>query len=601
MNRVRFAIPALRTVLVLAVSLITLIIIVTFISFNTRQFRQEALTHLHHYAATVTRDIASAVSDYIITENYASLQDTIFSFRRRAHILAITVAGPDGIVIADTRPERLGGHLDRIDRLRTGNEPQILGIDFNRWQVDNVQPIRIGDAVIGYCRVVLDISYIHDGIDTIQQKSLAFGVLVLLVLWALVIGFSLFITRPIEEMIKVAARVGRGDFEQQVEVKGVREIRLLAETFNLMTGAIREREARLRNILDSIPDAVFHADRNKRVLWANKTVRNRHGVSLGEPCYKVLWGRKTECESCCCQDALTSKQRVLTTCQISCGPEGSDLYLDIAAVPLSDSLGRSGGFVVIARDITEMVKADRERAELEAQLRHAQKMEAMGELSASIAHEFGNPLLGVRFLLRHLQDNADLAGEDQSLLAVGLDEVERMQALIRDLKSFYQPSSGQRIPTDIHHRIDNILLFHQNYFKIHRVTVEKRYADSLPEVMVVQDQITQVFINLLVNAVEAVPQEGGTVTITTACHGDTVSIAFHDTGVGISAKDQKKIFKPFFSTKPDVEGTGLGLSVSYGIVRSHGGDLRVSSSPGEGTTFTVILPLGDDTDPSSPA
>ncbi len=598
MSRVRFAIPALRTVLVLAVSLITLIIIVTFIYFNTRQFRREAMTHLHHYAATVTRDIASAVSDYIITENYASLQDTIFSFRRRAHILAITVTGPDGIVIADTRPERLGSHLAEVDRLRKARDRQILMIDFKKWQVENVQPIRIGDAVIGYCRVVLDISYIHDGIDTIQQRSLAFGVLVLLLLWGLVMAFSLVITRPIEEMIKVAARVSEGDFDRRVEVKGVREIRMLAETFNLMTEAIRERETRLRNILDSIPDAVFHADNDKRVLWANRTVRDRHGVSMGEPCYKVLWGRDAECDPCCCQDALGSSRRVVTTCQVSCGATASELYLDIAAVPLPDSLGRSGGFVVIARDITEMVKADQERAELEAQLRHAQKMEAMGELSASIAHEFGNPLLGIRFLLRHLQENATLGEEDRNLLAVGMDEVERMQSLIRDLKSFYQPSSGEKIPTDIHHRIDNILLFHQNYFKTHHVTVEKHYADSLPRVMVVQDQITQVFINLLVNAVEAVPDEGGTVTITTACHGDTVSIAFHDTGVGISRDDQKKIFKPFFSTKPDVEGTGLGLSVSYGIVRGHGGDLRVSSSPGQGATFTVILPVGGDTGPA---
>ena len=596
MSRERLAIPALRTVLVLAVSLITLVIIVTFIYFNTRQFRLQAMDHLHHYAATVTRDIASAVSDYIITENYASLQDTIFSFRRRAHIVAITVTGPDGVIIADTRPERLGGHLHVVDRLRQGGGRQALEMDFDTWLVENVQPIRIGEAVIGYCRVILDISYIRDGINTIQQKSLAFGVLVLLVLWALVMGFSLAITRPIEEMIKVAARVSEGDFQQQVEVKGVREIRMLAETFNLMTAAIRERESRLRNILDSIPDAVFHADRNKRVLWANRTVRERHRVSMGEPCYKVLWGRETECEPCCCQAVLNSDRRVITTCQVSCGGQGSDLYLDIAAVPLADSLGKGGGFVVIARDITEMVTAEQERAELEAQLRHAQKMEAMGELSASIAHEFGNPLLGVRFLLRHLQDHAVLEEGDRDLLAVGLDEVERMQSLIRDLKSFYQPSSGRKTATDIHHRIDNILLFHQNYFKTHRVRVEKHYARSLPEVMVVQDQITQVFINLLVNGVEALPPEGGTLIITTSRDGDTVSIAFHDTGVGISREDQKKIFKPFFSTKQEVEGTGLGLSVSYGIVRSHGGDIRVSSAPGRGTTFTVILPVGRDVD-----
>ena len=599
MKQSRFAIPTMRTVLALVVSLLTLVIIVTFISFNTYQYRQEALAHLRHYAATVTQDLGSAVADQIITENYASLQDTILSFRKRAHILAITVAAPDGIVIGDTRPERLGDRLDDIDRLGATAQDQLLDIDLYRWRLENLQPLRIDNALIGYCQVILDISYIHDGIVAIRMKSLLFGGLVLLALLALVAGFSLVITRPVEEMTRVAAKVGKGDFDHQVEVKGVREIRMLAETFNLMTEAIREREARLRNILDSIPDAVFHADNDRRVLWANRTVRERHQATMGEPCYKVLWGREKECDPCCCLDALKNKKRVVTTCRLSCGVTDSDLCLDIAAVPLADSLGRRGGFVVIARDITEMVKLDRERVELELQLRHAQKMEAMGELSASIAHEFGNPLLGIRFLLRHLLDTVTLTGEDRDLVAVGLDEVERMQSLIRDLKSFYQPSSGQKVPIDIHHRIDTILFFHRDYFKTHRVSVQKRYADALPKVAVVQDQVTQVFINLLVNAVEALPKEGGTVTITTACHGDTVSIAFHDTGVGISREDQEKIFKPFFSTKPDVEGTGLGLSVSYGIIRSHGGDLTVSSSPGKGTTFTVILPVGSAPGPAA--
>ena len=109
--------------------------------------------------------------------------------------------------------------------------------------------------------------------------------------------------------------------------------------------------------------------------------------------------------------------------------------------------------------------------------------------------------------------------------------------------------------------------------------------------MVVEDQIKQVFVNLFFNAAESMVETGGILTISTDTKNKTVSVTIRDTGVGISLENQKEIFMPFFSTKPEVTGTGLGLTVSYGIVKSHQGDIRVSSSPGQGTTFFITLPI----------
>jgi signal transduction histidine kinase len=121
--------------------------------------------------------------------------------------------------------------------------------------------------------------------------------------------------------------------------------------------------------------------------------------------------------------------------------------------------------------------------------------------------------------------------------------------------------------------------------------VVRNYAENLPQIMVVSDQIKQVFLNLLTNAADACYECGGVITVSTWQERDRVAVAIRDTGVGIKPEDMDHIFRPFFSTKPQVKGTGLGLSVSYGIIKKHNGEFRVESLPGEGATFTILLPI----------
>jgi len=236
-----------------------------------------------------------------------------------------------------------------------------------------------------------------------------------------------------------------------------------------------------------------------------------------------------------------------------------------------------------------------ELQETQRQYLHAEKLSAIGKLSASIAQEFNNPLQGILSILKGLQKRAVLEEEDRKLLDAALGEGDRIKDLIRGLQDFNRPSSGRKIVMDVHKSLDSLLALHKSDFKNKRISVVLDYAEQLPQILAVPDQITQVFLNLLTNAADACQQHGGIITVSTRQENENVAIALKDIGIGILPEEMDQIFRPFYTTKPEIKGTGLGLSVSYGIVKHHHGEILVESQPGEGSTFTVRLPIKDDT------
>ncbi len=270
--------------------------------------------------------------------------------------------------------------------------------------------------------------------------------------------------------------------------------------------------------------------------------------------------------------------------------------------------GRFRKCVGVYRDISELMAAQtqlqesnielekrveqrtRELQETREQYLHAEKLSVIGKLSASIAHEFNNPLQSISSILKGLRKRAILEEEDRILLEAAIGEGDRMKELIRSLQDFNRPSSGRKVWMDVHKSLDAMLLLHKSDFKGKRISVELDYAEQLPQILAVPDQFKQVILNLLTNAADAC-SAGGLITISTRKEADRVSIAIKDTGTGITSEDMSLIFQPFYTTKPAVKGTGLGLSVSYGIIKRHQGEIRVESRPGEGATFTVLLPI----------
>lgn len=266
--------------------------------------------------------------------------------------------------------------------------------------------------------------------------------------------------------------------------------------------------------------------------------------------------------------------------------------------------------IELKREIIEREKAERalqtlneelerrvERRTLELQetqkkYLHAEKLSAIGKLSASFAHEFNNPLQGILAVLNGLNRRVVLDQDDKSLLDEAIEECHRLKDLIQNLREFNTPSTGRRDQVNLHKMLDAVILLNKSDFSKKGIRLALDYAPKLPQVEAVGDQIKQVFLNLLANAADACSPDGGLITIRTWQEDEEkVAVSFQDTGVGIRPEDMDLIFQPFFTTKDEVKGIGLGLSVSYGIVKHHQGELRVASEPNCGATFIVILPV----------
>lgn len=227
-------------------------------------------------------------------------------------------------------------------------------------------------------------------------------------------------------------------------------------------------------------------------------------------------------------------------------------------------------------------------------LLHSHKMQAVGTLTAGVAHELNNPINNIILTASMLmEDYKDLSEDEQIDMVKDLvSQSERAQKIVKNLLDFARESEIDIKPLDVESLIENTLRLAANQIKLAKVKVKGELAENLPPIFGDHQQLTQVLLNIVLNALDAMPK-GGTLTIsvTQTPQRDFVSIEFIDTGTGISEQHLNNIFDPFFTTKPKAKGTGLGLSVSLGIIRQHGGDIRVKSKPNEGTTFMVLLPV----------
>ena len=246
----------------------------------------------------------------------------------------------------------------------------------------------------------------------------------------------------------------------------------------------------------------------------------------------------------------------------------------------------------LQKEISERIKSEIELDQVNQQLLHSEKLSALGQLAANIAHELNNPLMGIRNTLDQVNQEASLEPSLQELVGLSITECNRVMSLTLKLKDFYRPSPGTRRLLDIHSAINDMLTLKNKDLQNENIKLVKDYSEGLPEAPVIEDQFKQVILNLLHNASEA-STNGGTLTVRTKSMDDSIEIDIEDNSPGIPQKNIKRLFDPFFTTKGEVKGTGLGLSVSYGIIRSHGGNIKVKTTEGNGATFTMSLPISE--------
>ena len=224
--------------------------------------------------------------------------------------------------------------------------------------------------------------------------------------------------------------------------------------------------------------------------------------------------------------------------------------------------------------------------EIEDQLRRADRLSALGELSAGMAHEIRNPLASIRGTAEILQDAIDPADRRYEFAGILIKEVDRLNRVVRDFLDFARPAAPRREPFDLLAALREVLLLTRQQAGKNRVRIEL-VGEGRVELAGDREQFKQAFLNLILNALQSMP-EGGALTISLESAPEEIRLRFADTGQGIPAESLDKVFNPFFTTRS--EGTGLGLAITHRIVQGHGGRIEVTSSPGAGTTFTLHLP-----------
>ncbi len=268
-------------------------------------------------------------------------------------------------------------------------------------------------------------------------------------------------------------------------------------------------------------------------------------------------------------------------------PAGETRIVNVAIAPLVTRKFSVIGRLIIMDDITE-------RVELEAQLSQADKLSSIGLLAAGVAHEVNTPLAVISSYAQMLSKQLQGDPQKTGLLEKITRQTFRASGIVNNLLNFSRTSGTEFTDVDVNKIIADTLALLQHQFKTAKIKVQDELADELPSILGNAGRLQQVFLNLFLNAKDAMPN-GGTLRVTSS-NGEGVSVVISDTGTGIAQEHIHRIYDPFFTTKAspregESRGTGLGLSVTYGIIQEHAGKIRVESRPGEGTTFYVDFPL----------
>lgn len=345
------------------------------------------------------------------------------------------------------------------------------------------------------------------------------------------------------------------------------------------TAEAREAQAFLQLVVDTTPASVLVLDKDLNVVHSNQTAARVHGQSLtGHTCYEALVGRDESCERCDAREAMETG-RPMTTGGEHVDPRTGEI-LAVEGHPLRLPDGRS--FVVLVeRIVTEQKK-------LEARLLHQEKMAAFGLLAAGVAHDMGNPLSSIGAQLQLLDDET-LPIDAREVVATVRQEMARLQRILRELVDFARRRRDEASLVSVQGVVTDALRLLRHDRRMRDVRVVEEFDSETPPVFVVEDHLIQVVLNLLINALDAMPS-GGSLRIEIRPSGSRVVLRVHDTGVGMDRAVLLRCFEPLYTTKEPGRGTGLGLSISREIVQAAGGSIEIHSAPGRGTTAVTVLP-----------
>ncbi|MGC2063684.1 MAG: PAS domain S-box protein [Thermodesulfovibrionales bacterium] len=434
----------------------------------------------------------------------------------------------------------------------------------------------------------------HSGLAQIDNTKK--HLFVLIVAWPLLAGVLVLIfvggiTRPVSKLINAIRTIKSGDLNYRVD--GLHdEFGELASAFNEMAASLKDHisriedsEKRYRQLFESAGDAIFiltaDGDNSGQIIAANRAATEMHGYSASELVTMNIrdlnppdtvpevtgWIRRIQAGEWLKMELAHSRK------------DGSVFPVDVSA-GLMESDGHKY-VLAFDRDVTE-------RKQAEEELHKSEQLKLVGELAAGLAHEIKNPLAGIKISMEVLLQELTLSEPDRHVLLMVVTEIHRIEVLIKGLLSFTKLPRPNFSLVNVNRLLDRAMELYLKSPAFESITVVRDYS-PVPEIMVDPQQLQQVFLNLLLNAAEAMTG-GGTLTVKTFMDAgnSTLTTEVMDTGTGMTETILKKLFQPFFTTKQ--RGTGLGLAITKRLIEQQGGVIAARNNPGGGSIFSVTLP-----------
>jgi two-component system NtrC family sensor kinase len=389
---------------------------------------------------------------------------------------------------------------------------------------------------------------------------------------------------------------GHVRYDQAGNVIGYEGLNIDITQRKLMERQLKEAHDFINEIIQSSPNAITATDMKGNILiWnraAEETIGYRAADVIGkmniQKIYPEEMARKV-------MQMLRSSEhggvgRLNAYPMVFMRQDGEVVEGNLSAAIICDAGGKEIATVGSFVDLKERLEMERALRQTQEQLLQSEKLAAMGRLTSQIAHELNNPLYGIMNTLELLKTEISSESKRRKVLEMALSETVRLSELLRKMLSFSKPDQEEKQPVDVNTVLDEILLLHQKQLQENDIKLKTDLAPSLPKIRASKNQLRQVFLNLVANARDAMPK-GGTLSVATSSDDENIEIKIADTGVGIEDEHISKIFDSFFTTKDSVKGVGLGLSVCYGFIKDHGGDVQVQSQVGTGTTFEIKFPI----------
>jgi two-component system sensor histidine kinase AtoS len=587
--------------------------------------RAAVIDEAHRRGEILARDLAAVSHAPLLLYNFTALEQNVARFAAEDDVhYAIILDGEGRVAAHSARPDRVGlvlsGDVDRLAAATLDPLVQETRADTGEVLDEFAVAVLVGQQKWGTVRVGLSRQRTE---ALIRRTRLELAGLTLLMLLLGGFGAAVVarrISRPVQQLAEGAAAISRGELDLRFEPTSDDEIGRLAVAFNHMTSQLRQQRTALEsanaelrrrleevadlktytdNLLASLTNGIVTVDLDGRVVTLNPAAEMLTGFFAGEVMgrYSTEVFEQTPALGEILMETIASRAATPGIAATLHRRHGRTVPVEISAAPLKGGEGKDLGVIAAIRDLSVV-------RELESRLRRSDRLAALGSLAAGLAHEIKNPLTSLLTFSRHLARRFDDEQFRAKFQSVVPRELERINGIVERLLELARPTplsfSAVRLPA----LIERVVELYAEEMETRAVEVTRDYARDLPVVWVDAEAIYQVLVNLVRNALDAMPS-GGSLTLRVGwSDGDHVGrpgrrtparrvlVEVQDSGPGISADDADRVFNPFFTTK--VRGTGLGLALTHKIVEDHGGTIDFRNARVGGTVFRIVLPLFPD-------